>query len=285
MTESVQVDQLARQVGERYAALPAVEAVAMGGSRATGWAAENADIDLYVYVREPIPMAERHRIATGSASRAEVGNEFWEPGDEWIDLETGIHVDVMFRELGWIQGQLDRVLVEHQASVGYSTCFWHNVLTSRPLFDRNGWFAGLQERAEQPYPDELRRNVVAKNYPILRDTLSSYRHQIQRAIGRRDLVSVNHRLAAFLASYFDILFALNRQPHPGEKRLVEIAVSICTLVPDDLEDLIETMLSYGGGGGTEAVYLASELIDRLDPLLRAEELLDGLDQGFDRPSP
>jgi hypothetical protein len=29
-------------------------------------------------------------------------------------------------------------------------------------------------------------------------------------------VSLNHRTAALLASYFDVLFALNRVHHPGD---------------------------------------------------------------------
>jgi hypothetical protein len=62
--------------------------------------------------------------------------------------------------------------------------------------------------------------VIAKNWPILRRNQSSYRRQIELALQRGDAVSVQHRATALLASFFDVWFALERKPHPGEKRLL-----------------------------------------------------------------
>ena len=110
------------------------------------------------------------------------------------------------------------------------------------LFDRAGWFHQLQQWANQPYPEPLRRAVTAKNYPILRSSQSSYLYQIERAIERRDLVSINHRVAALLASYFDVLFALNRVPHPGEKRLIQLARRVCPKAPHDMPAQVEAVI-------------------------------------------
>ncbi len=222
---------LAASVAAAFANLPDVAAVALAGSGVTGAADEQSDVDLYVYAGAPVAMADRVAIATGFATRAEVGNDFWEPGDEWIDTQTGRHVDVMYRTPDWIEEQLKRVLVRHEASVGYSTCFWHNVLHSTPLFDRSGWYRDLQATAARPYPQPLRRAIIARNHPILRQTLSSYLAQIERAVRRGDSVSIQHRVTALLASYFDVLFAVNELPHPGEKRLLQFAATRCTKTP------------------------------------------------------
>src|SRR5215469_9778770 len=168
----------AERVAKAFDSLPQVEGVAMAGSRISEFADAESDVDLYVYMKEDIPLDERERIAGGSP-HAEIGNTTWEPGDEWIDAATDTPVDVMFRHVRWIEEQLDRVLVRHQASVGYSTCFWYNIIQSKPLFDRNGWFARLQKRAAVSYPPELREAIIAKNYPLLRRNRSSYLHQIE----------------------------------------------------------------------------------------------------------
>jgi predicted nucleotidyltransferase len=263
---------LADAIAARYGRLPQVEAVALGGSLASGTADQGSDIDLYVYLREEVPVSVRASIATARAEYAEVDNRFWEPGDEWIDAETGIHVDVMFRTVEWIEEQLNRVLRRHEASVGYSTCFWHNVVSSRVLYDRGGWFQALQQEAKQPYPEELRRAIVAKNYPILWRSASSYKYQLERAVARGDLVSVNHRVAALLASYFDILFAVNRMPHPGEKRLVEIAVEQCEKLPAGMARQVSELIGAVSRGDEGVVEKAKALVEGLDDLLSAESL-------------
>src|SRR4051794_15082077 len=233
---------LARQVAGRYAALAPVHAVAIAGSQTSGQSDGTSDIDLYVYLAHPLTLEQRAQIAAG-AKQVEIGNTFWEPGDEWIDATTHLGVDVMYRQLDWIEDQLNRVLLDHQASVGYSTCFWYNVRNSTVLFDREAWFAKLQERANSPYPPELKRAIIAKNHPILRNTISSYLHQIENAIRRQDTVSINHRVSALLASYFDIIFAINEQLHPGEKRLVALAQKLCSKLPENFEHNIEQVIS------------------------------------------
>lgn len=235
---------LAESVAACFAALPEVAAVAMAGSEGAGEADALSDIDLYVYAGAAIPVAARHAIAGEFADRIEIDNRFWEPGDEWIDRDSGRATDIMYRNPAWIEDQLARVLQRHEASVGYSTCFWWNVLYSRPLFDPTGWYANLQHTAHQPYPADLRRAIVAKNFPLLRGNISSYRHQIAAAIERHDRTSVHHRVAAFLASYWDILFALNGVPHPGEKRTVGYVRRLCRTVPRGWDEDVHALLDH-----------------------------------------
>ncbi len=256
-----------------YSALTQVEAVALAGSQSTGTAGPDSDLDLYVYATAEIPISERRRIATACASSVEVDNRFWEPGDEWVDRETQIHIDVMFRSLAWMEDQMARVLQRHEASVGYSTCFWHNVLSSIILFDRQGRFSALKQRAQQPYPAPLQQAIIAKNYPLLRRNQSAYLHQIERAVVREDLISINHRIAAFLASYFDILFALNRMPHPGEKRLLQTATERCASLPAQMVEQVRMILVTPAG--PELSVHINKLIDNLDDLLLAHDLFPG----------
>jgi predicted nucleotidyltransferase len=261
---------LAQATANRYAKFEEVEAVALSGSRTAEQDDVFSDIDLYVYTRAPLTLEQRAQL-TADSPRAEVGNTFWEPGDEWRDLATAISLDVMFRDQRWIEEQLDRVLVHHQASVGYSTCFWFNVLHSEPLFDRSGWFRTLQARARTPYPNALKTAIIAKNLPILRSNMSSYVHQIELAIERKDQVSVNHRVTVLLASYFDILFAVNELPHPGEKRLVQYVEAHCSKQPQRMRQEVEALLSSLPRVDTTIVTLATQLVVNLEDLLLAED--------------
>jgi hypothetical protein len=265
---------LARELATAFSAFPQVEAVAVGGSLASGSADAGSDIDLYVYTTSIIPLPAREAlVAQRGASRADMNLQFWDLGDEWVDGPTGIEVDAIYWDTAWITEQIDRVIVHHQAGVGYTTCFWNTVRNSLPLYDRDGWFARLQARCQCPYPEPLRRAIIAKNYPILRDVIPAYLHQIQNAVRRHDTVSVNHRVAALLASYFDVLFALNAVPHPGEKRLLEIATERCAKRPPAMREQVEAVLRATVDADETLVHAIDRLIDDLDVIL--------LQEGFD----
>jgi len=260
--------EVARAVAQRYAELPEVEAVALGGSRATGVADGRSDVDLYVYARSAPSRAAREAVARSRSERPQLFGDAFEPGDEWVEREALLHVDVMFREVAWIEAELDRVLVRHEARVGWTTCLWHNVRTCTPLFDRAGWLEGLRARAAAPYPEALRRAIVAKNLPLLRRSLSSYQHQLEKARARGDAVAVNHRVAAFLASAFDVLFALNRVPNPGEKRLLEAALRDCPVRPFGFEEDVGELLA----GGADVAATADSLAEDLEGVAEAQGL-------------
>ena len=269
--------QLAKQIAELFAVLPQVESIALAGSRGNGLAATDSasDIDLYVYTRGEIPLEARQSIVeqSGGASRSDLSLNYWGPGDEWINEPTGIEVDIVYFDAAWMEEQITRIVEQHQASMGYTTCFWHTIRQSNIFFDPNNWLATLQQKCQIEYPETLRRNIIVLNHPVLRGIIPSYAFQIEKAAKRRDLVSINHRLAALLASYFDILFALNRQLHPGEKRLVEFAVNHCKQIPSNMEADIASILQITEADIPDLPTRVTHLLDQLDQLLVTERLI------------
>jgi hypothetical protein len=181
---------------------------------------KGSDYDLYAYTREAVPVEFRAELLKPRAARLELHNTFWECSDEWIEAD-GTAFDLMYRSCEAIETDVEAKLDRGEAALGYSTCLCYSVLWATPAFDRRDWFQALQDRLKStPYPDRLVAGIIQKNLPVLGSNLHSYEQQIRSAFRRRDRVSLNHRTAAWLASYFDILFAANRRFHPGEKRLI-----------------------------------------------------------------
>ncbi len=266
------VTTLPARLAALFGELPQVVAVAVGGSLAGGAADAASDMDLYVYTRAEIPLSARAAIVErlGGASRTDFDQNYWGASDQWLDAATGQEIDAVYFDAGWMASQLGRVLDDHAPSLGYTTAFWHTVRQSRPLHDPTGWYAAQQRRAAIAYPEPLRQAIVAHNHPVLRGIITSYRTQIAKAIARGDLVSVNHRLAALLASYFDILFAVNRLPHPGEKRLLAKAEALCPSLPADMAADVAATLTAAGAAPGELLDHLDRLLDRLDGWLAAE---------------
>ena len=236
------LDPRLEELASRLSMLDHVEAVILGGSISTGLADQRSDYDLYLYTRQPVEIALREAILRPRAARLELHRDFWEWEDAWIE-QDGTEFQIMYRACGHAEEEVEKRLCRCEASVGYTTCLLHTLAHGQVLADRDGWFKALQQRVlSTPYPDQLFRAVVSKNFPVLGPIISSYEDQIQSAFARRDLVSLNHRTAAWLASYFDIVFAGNRKYHPGEKRLLIKAAQLPSSPAKMADDLTEACL-------------------------------------------
>ena len=87
---------------------------------------------------------------------------------------------------------------------------------------------------------------------------------IEFAVKRNDPVSVNHRIAAFLASYVDIIFALNEVYHPGEKRMIKYAKKHCKILPENFEENINELFRVDD---TDKLKILNEIVIQLKKIL------------------
>lgn len=220
--------------------LDAVEAIALGGSRVGNAYDTSSDYDVYLYCTGPVAEADRRNILSNYCSIMEIGNQFWELEDNCC-LKNGVDIDILYRNLDDLVADIASVVEQHRARNGYTTCMWHNLLTCKILYDRDGRLQKAKARFTVPYPEQLQENIIFRNYKLLQSALPAYRTQISKAIQRRDVVSMNHRVTGFLESYFDILFALNAQTHPGEKRLIQKCKEL-PILPAQFEENITKLL-------------------------------------------
>lgn len=129
---------------EKLSALPQVEAIALGGSRANGVFDEKSDYDVYVYVTDNIDNGVRENILAPYCSQMEIGNHYWEFEDNII-LKDGVPMDIIYRPMDKFDKFISYTVFEHHANHGYTTCFWHNIITSQIVYDPSGKYAEIKK--------------------------------------------------------------------------------------------------------------------------------------------
>lgn len=254
-----------------YTSLEDTVAVAIGGSSASASRDSSSDIDIYVFLKKDLPAAVRKNdIVAPRSDRYEVGGDYFGPGDEFTLRGSELECDVMYWTTGWFEDLIKGVWLKHQGWNGYTTAFLYTLHNFIIVYDTDGWLDSLRTMSNAEYPDELRNNIISRNLMLMRDKpFSSYLEQIKKAAGRNDTVSVNHRIAAFLASYFDVLFAINRVFHPGEKKQVAFALKNCRLLPmhfkEDFDELFKPGISF-----EEQINLLNRMFDELKDILQKD---------------
>lgn len=255
-----------RQIVSALQTQKEIDCVALGGSRAVnGSNDEFSDYDIYVYCKQDVPNEKlRKEIILPLCTNAEICNHYWESEDNCI-MKSGTEIDIIYRTLQMMKQYLTMVIDHAHSFNGYTTCFWYNIVNSKILFDKSGTFSALQQQYTMPYPEPLRTAVISNNRRLLSGCLPSYDAQIKKAEARGDAVSVHHRTTEFLSSYFDIIFAVNRQLHPGEKRLIQLCKANCKILPNNFEENILSLINGAANGS--AFSAAQAIVAQLDKIL------------------
>ena len=267
---NIDINKTVMDLVDEFSKLEEVNGILLAGSHATKTNDKDSDYDIYIYTSKEIAFEKRKEITDKFFSYIELDNTFWEQEDDGILTEGNIEVEIIYRDLNWIDSSLKRTLLEFQADTGYTTCFWSNFINSIILYDKNDELNKLQEKYRISYPKELKENIIKKNYPLLKKQMPAYYNQIEKALKRNDFVSVNHRIAAFFASYFDIIFAINEMSHPGEKKLFKIIRDNNLKIPKEMYKNIETILKLTATSSFDILLEIDDLVNSLDILLNSE---------------
>jgi len=91
--------------------------------------------------------------------------------------------------------------------------------------------------------------------------------QIRKAVKRGDFVSVNHRVTEFLASYFDVIFALNEMTHPGEKRMQHICSKECKILPNHFDRNLDRL--FDGMFHSDIAPVIDDMVTQLKAAVQA----------------
>jgi predicted nucleotidyltransferase len=255
---------------EPFAGLDETTAISVGGSFAAGTADHDSDVDIYIYNGSGIPVDFRREVASELGEQQEINNRFWEHSDTWKDKTTGKMIDITFRSPSWMVNEIRRLLVDYQPRLGYTTCTWDNLLRAVAVYDPSGWYEDLKQTSLVPYPPELRDAIIRHNHNAIRGIHSSYFNQLQLAVHRADILSVNHRINAILESYFDIIFAVNRVTHPGEKRILDNVKRLCNRTPKEWDADVKNLVCSVPWMSSTIIEAARILVDRLDEFLEKE---------------
>ena len=230
MGDDLDHSAILQQIVGATADLPGFAAISLGGSAATGLADERSDLDLHVYWRAPLATpAERAARLAQIADAGSVVVDILDWGREDNLRIGGRPAELIYTSLDEMRAEVEQAYGDGLISEGYTTARLFYIASGRPLHDPAGELSALRERLLAGYPEPTRRRLLQYHPALLR----TYLGHLRLAQSRGDLLMVQHRRYTVQMVFFNLLFALNRRYHPGEKRLL-IHSQGCTLQPANL---------------------------------------------------
>jgi predicted nucleotidyltransferase len=249
---------LVSEMIEALAALNGVEAIALGGSYATGFATDGSDIDLGLLYSDAAPFAIAEIRALAARFNDEpdpvVTNFYewgrWVNGGAWLTV-GGQRVDWLYRSTEHVE----RVIADAEAGrfevdseqmppFGFfGPTYLGELRACIPLHDPSGRLEQLRKRVSE-YPDALRNAVVESQLWAVEFALSSF---AAKFCAREQVWLTASTLARCIHQMATALFALNRV-YPVNDKTTLLEISRFDRAPSEFGQRAESTLAALGDG-------------------------------------
>ena len=267
MTDLAYFAHLAVLAGRIADDVPGVVAVVLGGSRARGTHDTGSDTDIGIFYSDAQPLdiaaltAVAHELDPTKPEVAEIGG--WGPwvnGGAWLHSDGLGRVDLLYRSVEHVERTLHELRQGErhhdwwqQPAFGFtSVIYGGEVHTCRPLRDDHGTVEHLKQLTS-PYPEELRRRIVAEDLWRAEFTVANAR----TPAFRDDSYTTMGCLTRAAALLVQVLFALNRTWFVNDKGSLDQADTFERRPPDFGGSVVAVLT--GAMGLVERVEAMSEV--------------------------
>lgn len=244
--------------------------IAIGGSRAKGYADRWSDLDVYLFSRTILPRQDRQALVPNILPNA-CDVSAWGCDDPFVEGGTdftfeGVRVECWHRNEASVEAKVHASLngeIKRQYSAWAVMGFFdHAVLADircmQIVVDPQGTLDQWKKQVSS-YPEALRRSLLHRfmSEAAFWPNNPHYRSAIERV----DLIYTTAIVSHTLQALIQVLFALNREYFPGEKQLAR-AMDKLLLQPQKLSDRVRHILNPGTVvGQDELLTQASALAD------------------------
>lgn len=235
--------------------------IALGGSYAKRTSDALSDVDVYLFAHQIVPGAQRtEQVLKTLGATSEPAS--WGSEDPFIQGGTdfsykGRRVECWLRSTeqvgstlaACIQGEIRREYVAWTVVGFFNYVALADVHAMRIVEDRQGVLRLWKEQVSV-YPEALRQAILRRFMPEAAFWPDNFHYR--SAIERVDLIYTSAIVQQVLHALVQVLFALNREYFPGEKKLAH-ALNKLPMQPEAFTPRLQSLLSPGGNPGVARV--------------------------------
>lgn len=258
-----------------FSKIPAIQAIVLGGSHATGTASPTSDLDIGIYYdRTQLSYPELNDAAQILDDQhrpglicEEGGWGDWMNFGGWLTVD-GCPTDLIFRDLARVSREIERTnqgIIQPNYQTGHPHAYLNigyrgELACCKTLFRRCATFDALKLEAEQ-YPEEMRQALL-QFFSFEASFSASF---VQKYAGADDPYYVFGHLFRSVSALNQILFALNRTYCLNEKKAV-LRIETLPIKPQHYAQRIAMLFQTCGTHPKQAAEDLQRLLDEISAL-------------------